>query len=150
MPLLSVCHQALLFSNILSLLRKGSWAGPSSTCPTGMPSLPRCPTSELNTGERRPGSVPAETRPSCGSMRLSSTLTSSPPRKSSPANTSSGWCPPSCPSHLRLSVCSSTKWTAAAEPSMTLSRRTCRASAFAWIQFMTSYGGMFQDHYFYL
>jgi len=85
--------------------RKGSWAGPSWTCPTGMPSLLPCPTSGPNMGERPPGSVPAGTRRSCGSMRLLSTPMSSPLQRSSPANTSLASCPPLYLSRLHSNVC---------------------------------------------
>lgn len=100
-----------------------------------------CPTLVPSTDGRQPGSVQAETRHSCGSMRPSSTPMSLPLQRSLPANTSLALCPPLCRSRLHLNACLSTKWTEAAEPSMTLSRRTCRDLACVWTLCMMSYGG---------
>lgn len=121
--------------------RKDSWAGLSWTCPTGMPSRPPCPTSGPNMGGRPPGLVLAGTRRSCGLMRLLSTPMSSPLQRSLPANTSSALCPPLHLSRLLLNACWSTKWTEAAGPSTTLSRKTCRDLACVWTLCMMSYGG---------
>lgn len=145
-PLVSCPHWSTNCSECLSphrppRIRKDSWAVPSSTCPTGTPSRLPCPTSAPSTDGRRPGSARAATRRSCASTRPSSTRMCSPRRRSSPASTSSAWCPPSCRSRRRSNACWSTKWTEAAGPSTTPSRRTCRALACVWIPCTMSYGG---------